>query len=64
MVEGRADGLRSIAIGQHFGPVEQQIIVVEHLRRLLGFDIAGEECQSACNPDPRLEWAPRGGQFG
>ena len=58
MVETRAELGGRRRVGQHLGPVEQQVVVVEHLRLLLGLDVAGEQPLQLGRPaDPDREAA-------
>ena len=43
MVEAGAERGGRRRVGEHLRPVEQQVVEVEHLGRLLGLDVAGEE---------------------
>ena len=43
MVEAAADSAASSGVGHHLRPVEQQIVVIEHVLALLGLDIGAEQ---------------------
>ena len=43
VVEARADLLRPARLGHHLGPEQQQVVVVQHVLLLLGFDIGAEQ---------------------
>ena len=43
MVEAGAECGGRRRVGEHLRPVEQQVVEIEHLGRLLGLDVAGEE---------------------
>jgi hypothetical protein len=50
VIERRPDRPGRRRIGHQLGPVEQQIVVVEHLRRLLGLDVGGKQCLQLGRP--------------
>ena len=39
-----------LRLGRHLRPVEQQIVVIEHVLRLLGLDIGGEQLLQFVDP--------------
>ena len=43
MVEARGDFGRDDGLRQHLGEIEQEVVVVEHVLALFGFDVRGEE---------------------
>jgi hypothetical protein len=43
VAEARADLAGELGFGDHLRPVEEQVVVVEHLLGLLGFDVGEEE---------------------
>ena len=43
MIETAADIVSDAGIGNHLRPIEQEIVVIEHVLRLLGLDIACKE---------------------
>ena len=50
MVEAPAKMRGDLRLGGHLRPVEQQIVVIEHVLRLLGLDIAGEQLLQLFGP--------------
>ena len=59
VIETRGDLLRDGALRHHLRPVEQQIVVIEDVLLLFGFDVCGEELPQLCFPfrAPRKELA-------
>ena len=50
IVEPTADFRCYIFILQHFGPVEQQVIIIEDILLLLGINVSGEQCAQLAFP--------------
>ena len=50
VVEAAADLLGERRLGDHLRPVEQQVVVVEHVLALLGLDVGGEQLPQLLRP--------------
>ena len=55
MVEASADVVGKVGVANHLRPIEQQVVIVEHVLLLLGFDIGREEFLELRRP-PRAPW--------
>ena len=52
MVEPAADVVGKIGVTDHLSPVEQQVVIIEYILLLLGFDKGREQVASAPLPNP------------
>ncbi len=50
VIEAAADVLGDGRVGNHLCPVEQQVVVIEHVLALLGFDVGGEQLLQFLRP--------------
>ena len=50
VIEAAADVLGDGRVGNHLRPVEQQVVVIEHVLALLGFDVGGEQLPQFLRP--------------
>ena len=50
VIETAADVLGDGRVGNHLCPVEQQVVVIEHVLALLGFDVGGEQLLQFLRP--------------
>ena len=66
MIEAAADVVGDCRIGHHLGPVEQEVVVVEHVVLLFGFNIRGEQLLELSGPAgaPRIGCAEHFFQLG
>jgi hypothetical protein len=42
MVEEAADVVSQVGVTDHLGPIEQKVVIIEHVLLLLGFDVGRE----------------------
>ena len=59
MIEALANVGGERGLGHHVRPVEQQIVVIEHVLALLGLDIGGEQRAQLAPPMPRTRESSR-----